>query len=180
MQIFGPLPCILQGIQYVLFKRARYSKLKIAVLTSKTVASRVANLFRKRCIISFGMRTYPFTDNGPEFVRKFFQLCRTRLEIEHIASTLYLPRTQRRAERINKTTMTRLMPYLAEKQRNWNIFMQPFKNEYKSKARKSVYTSPYDRVLSCWPRRPLLYKQTQLCQTAAPTLCRHILARRIN
>lgn len=143
-----PLRKHLQRIEHVLIIRDRYSKLARAIPKSNTTSSYVAILFLAHWIIQLGILTIIFTKNGAQFVSMFFQYFSIQLTTKHFTSTSYRSQTHRQDERFNKTIMTRLGLHVAEKQRNWDMSMQPLTYAHNIQIHRSVNTSHYSLISS--------------------------------
>lgn len=65
----------------------------------------------------FGIRTYPLTDIGTQFVSKFRSVSR-QLEIGHLTNLSYHAKNNGKAESIYRTIVTSLSHYAVERQIN--------------------------------------------------------------
>lgn len=131
-----------------------------AVPTSKTSSTNIANLFLDNWIVPFGSSGYVLTDNGPQFVGKFFAFVWDDLGVKHLTMTAYHPRTNAQSERFNRTIITRLRHFIAEHQRNWDIYVQPLTYAYNNQVHRCTNTSPYSLFLSRHPPGPSLLRAT--------------------
>lgn len=125
MDNLGPLPKSTQGYQHVVVMADRYSRLTRAVLTAKRNATQIANIFLDHRIIPFGIQNYVLTDNGAQFVIKFFATTCGDLGIKHSTTAAYHPQTNAQVERYNEKIVTRLRHYIADHQRDRDVFVQP-------------------------------------------------------
>lgn len=76
MDMLGPLPTTLNGIQFVVVLTDRYSKVTRAVSTARKTGTHIASTFMDNWIIPYVISDYMVTDNGTQFVNKFFKsLC---------------------------------------------------------------------------------------------------------
>lgn len=92
--------------------------------TTKRGATQVADTFLDHCIVPFGMPTYVRADNGQQLASKFFEMICEYLVVKHLKKTAYHPQTNRQAERYNRKIVTWLSHYVADQQRNKDIFVQ--------------------------------------------------------
>lgn len=73
MDIRGPLSVTSAGNQYVTLMTDRYSKLTTALPTSKTSARHIASMLMDNWIHLYEMPDYVLTENGTQFICKFFE-----------------------------------------------------------------------------------------------------------
>lgn len=72
MDILGPLPRTDKGNQWVLVIKNRFSKLTRTIPLKQTTAPTIAQAFIDMWVMPYGMTNYVLTDNGSQFVSKFF------------------------------------------------------------------------------------------------------------
>lgn len=133
MEIFGPLPKNFWRNQFVLVITDLYS-----MRTSRTTTFHVAKPFMDHWICPFGIPTYLLSDNGPQFLRKFFQSLSSRLGIKHLTTTLYHPQTNGRGKRFNKIILTRMRHSVVEHLRNRDVFVQPLTYAHNTQVHRST------------------------------------------
>lgn len=80
----------------------------------------VAQAFLDHWVFAYGAPKYVLTNNGPQFVAKFFDAICTMIGITHFCTTAYHPQTNDQTERFNKTILSRLKHYVAEHQTDWD------------------------------------------------------------
>lgn len=107
MDVFGPLPKTFQENWYVLVVTDHYSKLTIAIPTSESTTSNVANLFLHNSKVLFRIFPYLLTDNIPQFVSKFFQSFSRQLRIKNFPTASYHSKTIAQPNGFNKIIVTR-------------------------------------------------------------------------
>lgn len=64
-------------------------------------------------------------DNGSQFISKFFQSLCAFLGSKNLTTTAYHLETNGHVESFNKTTIARLRQYVADNQRDWDVYVQP-------------------------------------------------------
>ena len=89
IDILGPLPKSAKGNQYILVITDRYIKLARAIPLATTTASVVAETFLDHWVYPYGMPNYLLTDNGTQFVSKFFETISSCHGIKHLTKTAY-------------------------------------------------------------------------------------------
>lgn len=114
INILDPLPKTLQENQYMLVITYRYSNLTRAKTRSKTTVSHVANMLLDHWTVLFRIFNYPFTDNEPQVVSKFFESVSIQAERKDLTTTLYHPQSNRQAKRFIKPFVICLRHYVAE------------------------------------------------------------------
>lgn len=72
IDILGPLRKSKQDNQFVVVMTDRYTNLTKPIQTTNTNANTVARIFIEYWVASFGIPYKVVTDNGPQFVAKFF------------------------------------------------------------------------------------------------------------
>lgn len=86
------LSSLSQAMNRSLFFKAitnRYSIMAIAILTSKRMATDVANMFLHYWVVPCGTPTDVLADNGRQFLSKFFAILCRLLELEHLTTAAY-------------------------------------------------------------------------------------------
>ena len=131
-----------------------------------TQAPHVARTFFNDWVGPYGPPSFLLTDNGPQFVAKFFAAICLLLGVKQHTITAYHPQTNGQVERYNKTLVSRLRHYVADHQRNWDEFVQPLTYAYNIQVHKSTGTSPFSLVLS---RQPSSLPAVDSTSTAFPT-----------
>ena len=125
MDLLGPLPKTKSGHTYVLVITDRFTKLTRAVPLGSTKAPAVAQAFLENWVYVYGAPNFLLTDNGPQFVAKFFEAVCALLGVRHFMTTAYHPQTNGQTERFNRTILDRLRHYVAENQTDWDAYVQP-------------------------------------------------------
>lgn len=86
---------------------------------ANTTAPKLAKIFLDYCIIPYGIPTHLFTDNGPQFMGKFFAAIFELLGTEKITTTCYHPQTNGQTETYIKTIVNLLRHFVSESQGDW-------------------------------------------------------------
>jgi Integrase core domain/Integrase zinc binding domain/RNase H-like domain found in reverse transcriptase len=99
MDILGPLPVTEKGNRFLLVITDRFSKLTRAFPLGNTAAGSVARTFFDGWVASgYGVPSILLTDNGSQFVAKFFQsFCKT-LGVKQVFTSAYRPSTNGQTE----------------------------------------------------------------------------------
>lgn len=72
LKIMGPLPKTYDCNQFLLVITDRYSKINRAILITNKMVPHMAGKFLDNWVMPYGIPTYMFTDNGPQFEGKCF------------------------------------------------------------------------------------------------------------
>lgn len=95
MVILSPLPKSARGNLYILVITDRFSKLAQCTPLRTTTAVVVAKAFLERRVYVYGGPRYLLTDNGKQFVAKFFESVCGMLGVNHFLTTAHHPQTKR-------------------------------------------------------------------------------------
>lgn len=151
MNILGQLPRTASGKQHVVVIMDRYSKLTRAISKAKTTATHDTNVFFDHWVVPYDIPKYHLTGNSPQFVSKFFETICTYLGVKQLTNTAYHSQAIGQVERYNKTIVTRLRHYVAEHQKDREIFDQRLTYVYNTHVHRSTNTTPFSLVLSRHP-----------------------------
>lgn len=116
MNILCPLPKTTNGNQYVTVIKNSSSKRTWATPSPKTTSTHFANIFLHHWIVPYGIPSFLLTDNGTQFVFKFFADLCGFFGVRHLATTAYHLQPNGQAQRFNKTVVTRHRHYGAKHQ----------------------------------------------------------------
>ncbi|CAN8067066.1 unnamed protein product [Agarophyton chilense] len=151
MGIIGPLNNSSHWKRFVLVITDRFTKLTRALPLGKTTATDVATAFLSHWVYPYGMPLYLLTDNGSQFVSKFFSHNCDTLGIKHATTTAYHPQTNGQAESFNCTLLDRLAHYFSEHQLDWDDYVAPVVYVYNTQVQASTGTTPFDLTLTRAP-----------------------------
>jgi transposase InsO family protein len=106
MDILGPLTVTDRGNRFVLVITDRITKLTRAYPLSTSTAEVVARSFFDGWVTSgYGIPNVLLTDNGSQFVAKFFQTFCRILGVKQVFTSAYRPSTNGQTERFNRTVI---------------------------------------------------------------------------
>lgn len=106
MDILSPLPKKTKGMQHVIIVTNLYPKSTQAVFTAHIATDIVAAIFSKAWVISYGILAYLLTNNGSQFLSRFFEIPCNHLDSKQIATTTYNLRANGQVERYSKTNVS--------------------------------------------------------------------------
>lgn len=147
MDVLVPLPKTKQGNLFFIARTDRYTRLTKAILTPKTTTTTVACKFLKHWVSRFGITSDLLTDDGQQFVSRFFVPFYSMLGVNNIADTEYQPQKNGQAERYNSTIVLRLRHYVSEHQTNWNTYLLSLTYAYNAQMRGSIKLSTFSLAL---------------------------------
>ena len=144
MDILGPLTTTEKGNRFLLVITDRFSKLTRAYPLSTTTATVVAQTFFDGWVASgYGIPHFLLTDNGTQFLSKFFQtFCRT-LGLKPVFTSAYRPSTNGQTERFNRTVVEFMCAYVSEHQRDWDELASIATYSYNTKPHPSTGFKPF-------------------------------------
>ena len=156
MDILGPLTTTDRGNRFLLVVTDRFSKLTRAFPLSITTADVVAHAFFDGWVASgYGIPSVLLTDNGPQFISKFFQtFCRT-LGVKQVYTSAYRPSTNGQTERFNRTVAEYMGAYVSEHQHDWDILAGVATYSYNVKPQSTTGFTPFELVTAV-PQASLL------------------------
>jgi transposase InsO family protein len=153
IDILGPLPKTVHGNRYLLVITDRFSKLTRTIPVRTTNALAVAKAFCAHWVFAYGPPKFLPSDNGPQFVAKFFlKVCR-ELSIAKVFTTAHSPQTDGQVERFNRTILNALRTYVAKNQNDWDDYFAAITFGYNSRVHVSLSYAPFELVLSRPPLR---------------------------
>ena len=146
MDLLGPFKKTDHGSTYVLVITDRFSKLVRAIPMKSTTAPQVADAFIEHWVIPYGMPRHMLTDNGPQFIAKFFEAVCLLLKTKHVTTTAYHPQTNGQAERYNQTLCHRLRVF--KDTASWDRLVQPLTYAYNNQVHRTTGLTPFSLVLT--------------------------------
>jgi len=150
VDILGPLPTSRARNRYVLVFTDRFSKVVRCVALRKITAVSVASALVEVWVASYGPPDVILSDQGSQFMSKFFlSVCRT-LGIEPRASTPYHPQTNGQVERYNRTIVKQIRHYVQDNTRMLDELLPILTYAYNTQPHRSTGIAPFEMVI---PRR---------------------------
>ena len=192
IDLMGPLPVTNRKNRYLLVMTDRYTKLTRTVPLATATAFTVAKAFCEAWVYVYGPPESLLSDNGGEFNAKFFRaVCRT-LGIRNVYITSYHPQTNGQVERYNRTLKSALRKYIAEDQKDWDLFGDSITYGYNTQVHPATNHSPFELTLARPPnplaieslrppvgvpprelKQKFLQQLRRMCETATRTLDKH-------
>lgn len=151
MDLFGPLKKTARGNTSILFITDRFTKMTRCIPLRNTTAATVAAAFLEYWVYAYGAAQYILTDNGKQFVAKFFDSVCGILGSKQYFTSAYHPRTDGQTERFNEAIVQRLRHYVVEPQTEWDQYLQPLAYSYITQVHQTTGTTPFHLVLTRHP-----------------------------
>ena len=148
IDLLGPLPTTTRGHKYILVITCRYSKLTKTVPLRTITAYAVAKAFCEHWVFVYGPPVTLLSDNGKQFVAKFFLAVCKILGTRNVFTTTYHPQTNGQTERFNRTLKAALRQYIAEHQTDWDNYSHAITFGYNTQVHSSTGLAPFELVLS--------------------------------
>lgn len=146
IDILGLLPKRKPGNHYVVVMTDRYSEPTKVTPTAKTTVTTAATFLLKGWISSYKISASMLTHKGPLFASGFFKTICVKLWTAPLTRTVIHPQSNRQAEWVNATIVSRLCLYLSEHQRYWESFVAALTNTYSTHV-----ANPQDCLLQSGP-----------------------------
>jgi hypothetical protein len=94
----------------------------------------------------YGIPQVLLTDNGSQFVAKFFQAFCKVLGVKQVCTSAYRPSTNGQTERFNRTVAEFMTAYVSEHQQDWEELAAIATYSYNSKPHSSTGFTPFELV----------------------------------
>ena len=118
-------------------------------LLPTTTADVVARTFFEGWVASgYGIPNVLLTDNGSQFLAKFFQTFCKILGVKQVFTSAYRPSTNGQTERFNRTVVEYMGAYVSENQRDWDELAAIATYAYNVKPHSSTGYTPFELVTS--------------------------------
>ena len=112
-------------------------------MTEKTMAERLARLFRDNVWKLYGLLESVISDRGPQFVVELTRELNKMLGIETKLSIAYYPETDRQTERINQELEQYIRIYINHRQNNWSEWLVTAEFAFNNKVHTVTKMSPF-------------------------------------
>jgi transposase InsO family protein len=148
MDIPGPLPETKSGNRFLLVMIDRFSKLTRTVPLRIIISTEVATIFVHEWYCVYGAPVILLTDNGTQFVSKFFQTVCRLLGVKQVFTTAYHPQTNGQYERFNSTILSALSHNISDNQGGWDELSYTATYANNMTVHSSTGYTPFELTLS--------------------------------
>lgn len=125
-----------------------YTKLTKAILTTKKKAATVARIFVEHWVANYVISFKIVTENGPQFVSKFFVAVCSTLGLNNITTIEYHSQTNGQVECISFTLILQQRHFVFEHQTDWDLYLLPLIYVYNIQVHRSIKKSPFSLTLT--------------------------------
>ena len=142
VDVLGPLPQTRNGKKYIVVITDYLTKYVLAVPTRDQTAETIAAVLMDK-FLEYGLPEKLITDNGTNFRSKLVEeLCRL-MKISRLFTTPYHPQFDGLCERYNRTLAAMLRAFVAENQRDWDLYLPYVMHAYRAAPQESTKESPF-------------------------------------
>lgn len=158
IDILGELIRTKKGNRFLLVITDRFTKLTKTVPLKRITATAVAHAFVHHWVFHYGPPRTLLSDNGSQFMARFFtEVCRI-MGTKNVYTTTYHPQCNGQVERFNRTILSALRSYLGDHPRDWDEFTSALTYAYNTQVHKTTGLAPFELVLSRPPTHLALEK----------------------
>jgi hypothetical protein len=160
LDLMGPLFSD-NGFKYILVITDVFSKWAEFVPLENKESETVAKAFFETWVCRYAMPKIILSDGGKEFCNKIMDDLNKELKIRHIKTSAYHPQTNASSERLNRTLISYLRSFMANKQQSleWTRWLPVAQLSYNTQVHSSTKFSPYFLVHFHDPVMPQLHQQ---------------------
>ena len=143
----------------------RFTKLTQVVPMRTVSAYTVAVAFVEHWVYKYGPPQTLISDNGPQFMARFFHRVCAILGVHNALTTAYHPQANGQVERFNRSIAAMLRCYVEDHPQDWSKYVQTLCYAYNTAVHRSTGTTPFDLVLT---RAPPDFATTRRAQPKGP------------
>ena len=141
LDLAGPLPETTTGFKYILVMSDYLTRFPEALPLRDTTARTVADAFVSEICFRYGCPGTLLTDQGPQFMSRFFkEVCRL-LRVHRISTSPYSPWVNGLVERFNRVLPNVLKHYVDK--HNWDEFLGPALFAYRTSIHPATQETPF-------------------------------------
>ena len=144
--------------KYVLIMTDAFTKLVVLKIIDDKSSATVARGILEGWIYTYGTPLLVVSDQGPEFANDLQQELFKLLQIEHVMTSPYHPKTSGQVEIYNRLMQQYLRSVLLEAKRSqmdWQSYILPLQFSHNTAVQKSTKVSPHYALFGYDPRVPL-------------------------
>ncbi|XP_043275316.1 uncharacterized protein [Venturia canescens] len=147
----GPLPSTKKSYRHILVVIDGFTKFTWLYATRSTTALEVIDRLSKQAAI-FGNPRRIISDRGTAFTAKEFEDYCKKEEIEHILTTMGIPRANGQVERVNRTLIPLISKLTAPKAGEWFRYLGLAQQYLNTSFHRSIGSTPFQVMLGVRPR----------------------------
>jgi transposase InsO family protein len=111
----------------------------------------LARAFVLGLVAVYGIPLLLLTDNGAQFISKFFQTVCWLLGVKQLFTTTYYPSTNGQVKRFNQTVLKSVAHFVSEHQDDWNEIDGVATYAYNTTIQSTTGFAPFELILSRVP-----------------------------
>lgn len=165
----GELTTSKRGARHLLVITDRFTKLVREVSLKTITGVPVAEAFIYHWVYYYGPPKTLLSDNGKQFIGRFFMDIRRLLVIRNFLTTTYHPQCNGEVERFNRTIEAALRHYIAEHAGDRDLYTDTLCYAYKTKVHTATKITPFELLLSrSSPSLPILVEDERNPSKSTP------------
>jgi hypothetical protein len=149
LDIIGPLPVTKAGSKYLMVFGDRYYKAMRVVAVPNITTETLARDFVLYWVAVYGISLLLLTDNGTQFISKFFQTVCWLLGVKQLSTTAYYTNSQ--VERFNQTVLKSVTHFVSEHQNDLDEIAGVATYAYNMSIQSTTGFAPFELILSRVP-----------------------------
>ena len=154
IDLTGPLTESSRGNKYIVVVKDALTRYVEAIPIRNKSADEVVHAFISTVVYRHGAVGWLISDNGREFVNKFFAQVAQLLNIKHTTITEYNPRANGLAENHMRTMKDALSIYCDESQKDWDSHLRGVTMSYNTTINSQTGFTPYFMLYGREARMP--------------------------
>jgi Integrase core domain len=173
IDVLGPLTKTRSGNRCLLVMTDRFRKVTRAATMKGVTAEETAQAFLDVWVSSYGVPMFLLSDNGGDFISRFFQRVTQVMSIHHLFTAAYHPACNGQAERFNAYILDKLRTFIDEDQRDWDQYTATLTYAYNSQPNATTGFSPFELVVPEAANMRTLKQELFETMTGMPTTKSH-------
>ena len=154
MDIAGPFPTTDRDSRYILVVTCAFSKWVETFAIPNQEASTIASVLVDQLFSRYGCPSVIHTDQGRNFEANLMKDIFNHLGIKKTRTSGYHPQGNGLVERFNKTVCSMLSMFVADDQRDWDLFLPKVTFAYNTSVHESTKEMPFTLFMGRMPRLP--------------------------
>ena len=155
MDIAGPFPQTDHDKRYILVVTCAFSKWVETFALPNQEATTIASVLVDQLFCRYGCPSVIHSDQGRNFEANLMKDIFHHLDIKKTRTSSYHPQGNGLVERFNKTVCSMLSMFVAEDQRDWDLFLPKVTFAYNTSVHESTKETPFALFMGRIPRLPV-------------------------
>jgi transposase InsO family protein len=150
----GPLPETEKGNRWIFTAVDDVTRWPIAVATSDATEATAGICVYDHILSVFGVPDEILSDRGANFLAGQLQSYLRTMEIKHLRTSAYHPRTNGKVESLNGVLGKMLSKAVGSARHKWDMFVAEALFHCRTRKHRSTGFSPYELAFGCQPKLP--------------------------